>query len=433
MGKERALEKVLKDKKISKKLNFCFRCIIIAFVLAMAIAIGGFVVTAVKYDCSWSIALIIVLVVIAVVISVMCAIFGKTISKSLRKPIYELKDAANKLSEGDLDIEIEYESKDELGQLANDFRKALNNLKAIVGDSGIILNSMAGGNFTVDSAIEESYVGEFAGLLECMKTMNMDLSGSLGKITSTSEQVEVGAQQLADSAQALAEGATDQAAAIEQLTATIENVTNIAVESAETAQTAAKEMSTAEVTARASKEDMQKLLDAMEKITETSMEIQLIIEDIEDIASQTNLLALNASIEAARAGEAGRGFTVVAEQIGKLAADSARSAINTKELINKALSEVKNGNEITNKTAEVISKVVNDMTDFAKAAEGSAQASRTQADMLKQVVEGIEQISAVVQNNSAAAEETSAVSEELLAQATVLKEEASNFVIKEEE
>ncbi len=433
MSKESGLEKVLKNKKISKKLNFCFRCIIIAFVVAMAISIGGFVVTAVKYDCSWSIALIIVLVIIAVIISVMCVIFGKTISKSLRKPIYELKDAANKLSEGDLDIEIEYESKDELGQLASDFRKALDNLKAIVEDSGIILNSMAGGNFTVDSAIEDCYVGEFTGLLGCMKTMNTDLSVSLGKITSTSEQVEVGAQQLADSAQALAEGATDQAAAIEQLTATIENVTNIAVESAETAQTAAKEMSTAEVNARASKEDMQKLLDAMEKITETSMEIQLIIEDIEDIASQTNLLALNASIVAARAGEAGRGFSVVAEQIGKLAADSARSAINTKELINKALSEVQNGNEITNKTAEVISKVVNNMTDFAKAAEGSAQASRSQADMLQQVVEGIEQISAVVQNNSAAAEETSAVSEELLAQATVLKEEASNFIIKEVE
>ncbi len=431
MSKESALEKVLKNKSIGKKLAFAFGCIITAFVIALAIAVVGFIVTAIKYDCSWSIGLIIVLVVIGIVISIMSVVLGKTISKILHQPINELETAAGKLRNGELNFDITYESKDELGQLADDFRVALNNLNAIVADSGVMLDSMAGGNFNVDTAIEESYVGEFAGLLECMRTLNGDLSTSIGSVKNTTAQVESGAQQLADSAQALAEGATDQAAAIEQLSATIESITNIAVESAETAQGAAKEMSKAEEDARASREEMQGLLAAMERITETSMEIQLIIEDIEDIASQTNLLALNASIEAARAGEAGRGFSVVADQIGKLAADSARSAINTKELINKAMLEVQIGNEITDKTAKVIDKVVGNMTSFAKAAEGSAQASREQADMLKQVVAGIEQISGVVENNSAAAQETSAVSEELLAQAVVLKEETANFEIKE--
>lgn len=431
MSREIALERIVKNRKIGKKLSFCFNCIIGAFILALLVAITGFIVTAVKYDCSWSIALIISLVVIGAMLSTLCVVFKKVISKSLLKPINELQVAANKLKKGELDFDITYVGSDELGELADDFRVALNNLNAIVGDSGVMLDSMAGGNFNVDTAIEESYVGEFAGLLECMRTLNGDLSTSIGSVKNTTAQVESGAQQLAESAQALAEGATDQAAAIEQLSATIESVTNIAIESAEAAQGAAKEMSGAEADARASREEMQELLAAMERITETSMEIQLIIEDIEDIASQTNLLALNASIEAARAGEAGRGFSVVADQIGKLAADSARSAINTKELIGKALAEVQNGNTITDKTAKVIDKVVGNMTSFAKAAEGSAQASRVQADMLKQVVEGIDQISGVVENNSAAAEETSAVSEELLAQAVVLKEETANFEIKE--
>lgn len=85
---------------------------------------------------------------------------------------------------------------------------------------------------------------------------------------------------------------------------------------------------------------MNVLLTEMEHITDISKEIGNIITDIEDIASQTNLLALNASIEAARAGEAGKGFAVVADQIGKLAADSANSAVNTRELIDKTLVEI---------------------------------------------------------------------------------------------
>lgn len=85
---------------------------------------------------------------------------------------------------------------------------------------------------------------------------------------------------------------------------------------------------------------MNDLLMEMEHITEISKEIGNIITDIEDIASQTNLLSLNASIEAARAGEAGKGFAVVADQIGKLAADSAKSAVNTRDLIDKTLVEI---------------------------------------------------------------------------------------------
>ncbi len=454
MKKNNLLEKKIRNESISNKMHFSFKYIIIAFVLAMILAIGGFVFLVVQFgsfydDCFdasklsaevaaraqnayqmasiSSLVTIVILVVISIFIIILCKYFEKSISAILCMPIDEMKVAANKLKNGELDVDISYDSKDELGKLACDFRDAFNNLQGIVEDSGVMLSAMANGNFNVDSQAEELYVGEFAGLLQCMRTINAEMSGTLDNIKESSLQVEIGAQQLADSAQALAEGATDQAAAIEELTATIENITGIAVESAETAQVAASEMSKAETDARSSMDEMQDLLAAMARITETSKEIENIIGDIEDIASQTNLLALNASIEAARAGEAGRGFAVVADQIGKLAADSASSAVNTRELIGKSLLEVQNGNNITNKTADVIGKVVTNMTEFAKAATGSAQASRTQADMLKQVVEGVEQISMVVQNNSATAQETSAVSEELLAQAEGLKEQVEHF------
>lgn len=458
MKKNNLLEKKIRNESISNKMHFSFKYIILAFVLAMLLAIGGFVFLVVQfgsfYDACFdasklsaevaasaqnayrmasisSMITIVALVIISVLIIVLCKYFEKSISAILCVPIDELKAAANKLKNGELDVDISYKSKDELGELANDFREAFGTLQGIVNDSGVMLGAMAAGNFNVDTDIEEQYVGEFAGLLQCMRSINEEMSGTLDNIKESSLQVEIGAQQMADSAQALAEGATDQAAAIEELTATIENVTGIAVESAEAAQVAASEMNKAEEDVRSSKDEMQELLAAMNRITETSKEIENIIGDIEDIASQTNLLALNASIEAARAGEAGRGFAVVADQIGKLAADSASSAVNTRELIGKSLLEVQNGNNITNRTADVIDRVVTSMTEFAKVIADSAQASRTQADMLKQVVEGIDQISGVVQNNSATAQETSAVSEELLAQAEGLKEQVEHFELSE--
>ena len=164
----------------------------------------------------------------------------------------------------------------------------------------------------------------------------------------------------------------------------------------------------------------------------TSKEIENIIAAIEDIASQTNLLALNASIEAARAGEAGRGFAVVADQIGKLATDSAQSAVNTRELIRKWLDEVQEGNGIVENTMNSIGTVLANMEAFAGMASGAADASKMQVDLLKQIEVGMEQISGVVENNSAAAQETSAVSEELYAQATNLETMVEMFVLNEE-
>ena len=168
----------------------------------------------------------------------------------------------------------------------------------------------------------------------------------------------------------------------------------------------------------------------MEKINETSKEIANIIGDIEDIASQTNLLSLNASIEAARAGEAGKGFAVVADQIGKLAADSATSAVNTKRLIENSMKEIEFGNEIVEKTTSAIEKVINGITMLASSTKEISDLSDTQADAMKQLELGVEQIADVIQNNSASAEQTSATSEELSAQSANLEELVGQFKLK---
>ena len=355
---------------------------------------------------------------------------SKSLSKALVNPIYELQEAVGQIKQGNFNIDVAYESEDEIGQLAEDLRASCSQVKAIVEDTEYMLEAMADGRFDVSSKMKNNYVGDFASLIQSIGKLKQQMDHTLSEIKLSSEQVKVGAEQLSSSAQALAEGATNQASAVEELSATAENVTRIAEESAKNAEAAATNATDAARNARKSREEINQLTSAMERITATSKEIENIIAAIEDIASQTNLLSLNASIEAARAGEAGRGFAVVADQIGKLASDSARSAVTTRELIGKCLDEVQAGNQIVDNTIESFGTVLANMESFASAATGAAEASKSQVDMLKEVELGMDQITTVVECNSAAAEETAAVSEELSAQAIGLEEMLERFVLE---
>ena len=373
---------------------------------------------------------VILYIVVALFIMVLLRAVAKSLSSALTEPIYELQDAMKKLKSGDFNIEINYEGKDELSDLGNDILAACDTLHIIVKDTGEILEKMSDGNFKVSTNAREHYVGDFQNQLNAMRTLKYNMSDTLRQIQTAAAQVMIGSEQLAGSAQDLAEGATNQASAVEELTATVINVTNISEESAKNAALAASSASNAAEDAKKSREEINQLTEAMDRITATSREIENIIAAIEDIASQTNLLSLNASIEAARAGEAGRGFAVVADQIGKLAADSAQSAVTTRDLISKCLAEVQAGNRIVEHTMESIGTVLANMEAFAGMAAGAADASKEQVEMLKQIEAGMDQITLVVQSNSATAQETSAVSEELSAQATGLDEMIGKFELK---
>ena len=363
--------------------------------------------------------IILAVIVLVTLLAVLVATkFSKFVAKLFSEPIMHVKEASAKLAM----------YPDEIGEMTDSFREATDSLKLYINELSRCLNEAATGNFTITSDIE--FKGDFKALSDALETIISSLNGTLKNINEAAEQVALGAGQMAESAQALAEGATDQAGSVEELTATIQNITEAVVHSSEKAKHSYKDAEGFEKAAEKSNEDIKLLNTAMGRINDTSKQIANIIAEIEDIASQTNLLSLNASIEAARAGEAGKGFAVVADQIGKLASDSANSAINTKKLIENSIVEIEHGNEITAKTTAAIEAVIEGIKMLASSTKEISELSDEQADAMKQLEMGVEQISEVIQNNSAAAQETSATSEELSAQSDNLEGLVGQFKLK---
>ena len=431
------LNKRLLNAKMQKKFSLGFGPVIAGVSITAMIAMAGIILLCINMaknglPITLGIVVIVVLLIVEMLTIILCKTVSTSLADSITVPIFELKDAVNKLKAGDFDIDITYESCDELGELAQDLKDTCGQLKAVINDSGSLLSEMAEGNFNVTSSAADLYVGDFETLIVAMNQLNSQLDATLLQIKESAGHVMIGSEQLAGSAQELAEGASEQACAVDELTATIADVTNISEDSARNAMMAANSAKEAADDAASSREKISKLTEAMERITNTSKEIEDIITAIEKIAAQTNLLSLNASIEAARAGEMGKGFAVVADQIGKLAADSRQSSVTTRELISKSLTEIENGNIMVEYTMESIGTALTNMESFAGMAAGAAEASQEQADMLKQIQARIDQISTVVQSNSASAEETSAISQELSAQAIGLEEMISKFELKDQ-
>jgi len=354
----------------------------------------------------------IVIVAAGLAIAVVTTMIGKIITNSITEPVKQIDAAVASLRKGELsNVEmLTYESEDEFGDTIRNLKEAMGILADYVSEISVEVKAIAQGDLTRNGDDITDFLGDFSELKTSLLYILKRFNSTLTEISNLAEQVSSNSSEVENASKSLADGATEQAGVIEELNATIDTVVDMAEDTAKETQNASARVKASANKANEEKEKMNELLMEMEHITEISKEIGNIITDIEDIASQTNLLSLNASIEAARAGEAGKGFAVVADQIGKLAADSAKSAVNTRDLIDKTLVEIEKGNTITRTTADAFNQIITDMESFAELAENTMEKANSQAESLEQIGQGIEQLSGVVQGNAASSEENTAIS-----------------------
>jgi methyl-accepting chemotaxis protein len=310
---------------------------------------------------------------------------GFIISYVISKPIKKMVTISEEIAKGNLDITIEYVSKDEIGVLANSFRNMLANLNEVMRNIGI-----------------------------------------------ASEQVATGARQVSDTSVMLSQGATEQASSIEELTASMEEIAAQTRQNAEHANEANSLASSVKGNAVQGNESMKEMQKAMEEINVSSNNIAKIIKVIDEIAFQTNILALNAAVEAARAGQHGKGFAVVAEEVRNLAARSADAAKETTVMIESAIKKVEGGTGIANQTANALNTIVSGVEKVANLVDFIAIASNEQALGIEQANQGIMQVSTVIQSNSTTSQESAAASEELTTQADLLKNQMERFKLKKD-
>ncbi|MFA9380349.1 MAG: methyl-accepting chemotaxis protein, partial [Acetanaerobacterium sp.] len=354
----------------------------------------------------------------------------RSILKIILVPVTEIEAAARSMSDGNLNVNVSYRSRDEMGSLAHSIRRMCTNLSSYVGDISQNLGRLSQGDMRVN--VEMDYAGDFVPIKDAMEKIAHSLNLTLSQINRAAEQVSSGSDQVSGGAQALSQGAAEQASSIEELSATIEEISDQIKQSAANVQQSNQMAIDTGSEIERGNEQMQRLIGAMGEISSSSDQIGKIIKTIDDIAFQTNILALNAAVEAARAGAAGKGFAVVADEVRRLAAKSAEAAQNTTALIEDSMRAVKNGGKIASGTAQSLEDVLAKSHGSIELMDDIARATGEQATAVIQLTQGIEQISTVTQTNSATAEESAAASEELNGQAQMLKELVQQFKLKDE-
>ncbi len=312
-----------------------------------------------------------ILLIVSIIAILLIIISAYLLSKSISKPIEKVVDAMKKISEKQIDFQIDEKRKDEVGELYKYINVINTNFKEIIANIDYTATAVMGAGMELNSVSQE-------------------IAERANEQASTTEEV---------------------ATAMEQMLATVNSNTENAQNTSSSSLKSAKKM----------QQSNEIILQTIKAVSDISKEITV----VKDIAMQTNMLSLNASIEAARAGEAGKGFAIVAQEIRKLAETTKLASVKIEELS-------EDGKSKSQIAGKVLDRLVPDINKSAELIASIALASQEQQGGIDAINNSIQQLTFITNKNSSAAEEMSTASAELSAQAQQLKALVAVFNVKKE-
>nr|WP_198508456.1 methyl-accepting chemotaxis protein [Bacillus xiapuensis] len=351
------------------------------------------------------------MMIIFLLVSLGLLIFiGILISRSIVRPVSEIRQLLAEAEEGDFTVKGDYESADEIGQLTASFNKMITTLRGIVSKVSDTSQQVAASSEELSASAEQS-----SGASEHISTAVQELAGGADHLVRDVDQSAQVVTEMNRYAQQIAANANDASKAVEQ-------TSSMSIAGERVIQKATEQMGSIN-------DKVTGLSNAVVGLNERSSEIGEINKVITDIAAQTNLLALNAAIEAARAGEQGRGFSVVADEVRKLAEQSANSAEQISSLIaiiqndnQKALesmkitaAEVTEGLQVVQQAGHSFKQIKDSVSEVVGRIQDIARMVKQLSEGTKRVNQSIETVNGVAETAAANTQNISAATEEQLA------------------
>ncbi len=341
-----------------------------------------------------------------------------------RKPIYELLEAASRVSEGDLDVDIKGSSRSEISQLSEAFKAMVENLRSLI------------------KGIQEGSL-HLATLSEEMSASSEEVASASRRISETAAEISNGAEMQSTKIVDITHAMQDMAHNIQEVadnTQKVSKSTNLVNDTVHNIGNVSRDVLLKMDLIRSSVDETEVVI---KELDSKSQQINDIITLITRIADQTNMLALNAAIEAARAGEHGRGFSVVADEVRKLAEESGVAAQNisrlvdeiresisdTVESINSSKKNVKNGSVSVSEEVEMVAGIVSTINEITNMIEDVAAATEEQSASIEEITSTLEDISSISEQSAAGTQETAAALEEQSASMSELASMANDLSV----